>query len=247
MKRSFLLALALLLAACAAPAASLSSYTLPNPVEVTFSALLPANTPPGETIYLVLLDEVTGLDLNTEPVQMHSIGEQSVSIKLSVPAGSLLKYRYMRQTGNGSFGEVSSGGLGIDYRAFYVDGPGHIAHDMISAWSDLPLSEDTGEITGTLTGPDGAPLANMVVVAAGLQTRTDADGSFVLPGLPQGLHNVLAYSPSGRQRTFQQGALVAAKNETPVNVQIAASEYATVTFWLTPPADHTADAGVLDR
>ncbi len=244
MKRLFCVSLALLLSACSAQTPQLSSYELPRSVDVTFSALLPQDTPAGEQIFLVLLDDVTGLALNTQPIAMHSTGEQSVGLKISVPQGSLLKYRYMRQGTAGSVSEAAADGAEIQFRAFYVDGPGHVAHDMVAAWTDTHVEQETGQVSGQLTAADGSPLANMVVVAVGLQTRTDAEGRFVLPGLLQGLHNVLAYAPNGDQHTFQQGALVAANNDTPANIELRPSGTATVTFWLTPPADHTAGTPV---
>ncbi|MCW5878032.1 MAG: carboxypeptidase regulatory-like domain-containing protein [Anaerolineales bacterium] len=244
MKRLLCFLVALALSACSGQTTQLSSYELPRSVDVTFSALLPQDTPAGEQIFLVLLDDVTGLALNTQPIAMHSTGEQSVSLKISIPQGSLLKYRYMRQGVAGSANEAAANGTAIEFRAFYVDGPGHVAHDMVAAWTDMHMQQETGQVSGQLTGADGSPLADMVVVAAGLQTRTDPEGQFVLPGLLQGLHNVLAYSPNGSQRTFQQGALVAAHSDTPATIEVQPSSLASVTFWLTPPADHTAGTPV---
>ncbi|MCW5876077.1 MAG: carboxypeptidase regulatory-like domain-containing protein [Anaerolineales bacterium] len=241
MKRFLALVAAILLVGCSGQApASLTDYQLPRSVEVTFSALLPANTPAGEQVFFVLLDEVTGLDLNTHPLVMQASGEQSVSLSLSLPQGSLLKYRYMRQGPAGSAVEVSAEGQPIEFRTYYVDGPGHIAHDLIAAWSDLPLQQETGQVSGSLHDADGNPLASLAVAAAGLQTRSDDAGRFVIPGLPQGLHNVLIYAPDGSIHTFQQGALVAANNDTPANIRLTPSGTAAVTFWLTPPAEHTA-------
>ncbi|MEX1248466.1 MAG: hypothetical protein WEA61_08280 [Anaerolineales bacterium] len=232
--------------ACAGTAQpEFTSVQLPPNVDVIFSALLPENTPSGETIIFTILDEVTGLEFNQRHEAMQVSGQHSVSVTISVPAGTLLKYRYARQTASDNAGETSINGESISYRAYLVDGPGHIAHDVVAAWADAPATTESGQISGTVTdATSGRPVADLIAVAAGEQSRTDLDGRFVIAGLPQGLHNVLVYSPSGHYGTFQQGALVAANNETPANISLTASPTAKVTFWMTPPEEHTANTPV---
>ncbi|MCL5428464.1 MAG: hypothetical protein M1347_01505 [Chloroflexi bacterium] len=248
MKKAIVLGMiAVFLASCSnlVQATEITSYQLPASVEITFNALLPANSPVGEAILFTILDEVTGLEFNPQRMEMQSSGENSASITISVPAGTLLKYRYTRVSAAGNVDEVGANGEGIVYRAYLVDGPGHVAHDMVAAWADLPLAIETGRVSGTVSDAgSGLPLADFVVIAAGQQTRTDAEGRFLIPGLPQGLHNILIYSPSGSHLPFQQGALVAANSETPAAIPLTPNLMASVTFWLTPPADHTANTPV---
>jgi hypothetical protein len=214
-------------------------------VDVTFSALLPENHPSGEKVLFTLLDDITGLDFNPQRSEMHDSGENSVSITISVPTGTLVKYRYTRVSAGGNVDEIGANGEGIAYRVYLVDGPGHVAHDMVAGWPDLPLSLETGQISGTIAeSGTGKPLANFVVVAAGQQARTDADGHFFIPGLPQGLHNIVVLSPTGSYLPFQQGALVAANSETPANITLSPSQTANVTFLVTPPADHPSGAPI---
>lgn len=239
--------LALILAGCSAVGqpANPSSHQLPASVEVTFNALLPENHPAGDALLFTLLDEVTGLDFNPQQMAMQGSGENSASITLSVPAGTLLKYRYTRIGAAGNIPEVDAHGETIAYRAFWVDGAGHVAHDMVAAWADLPLTLETGQISGTVADAvTGGPLADIQVIAAGRQTRTDGSGQFLIPGLPQGLHNLVAISPSGSHLPFQQGALVAANNETPAAISLTPNLTANVTFWFTPPAEHTTSTPV---
>lgn len=224
---------------------STSSVQLPESVDVTFNALLPENHPSGETVLFTLLDEVTGLDFNPQRSEMHDSGENSVSISISVPAGTLVKYRYTRVSAGGNVDEIGANGEGIAYRVYLVDGPGHVAHDMVAAWPDLPVSVETGQVAGTITeSGSGTPLANLIVVAAGQQTRTDTDGHFFIPGLPQGLHNIVVLSPSGSHQPFQQGALVAANNETPANISLNPSQTINVTFLVKPPSENPSGAPI---
>ncbi len=242
--------LAFFLASCAgAEQPELTSFELPANVEVIFNALLPESSPPGEVpgqvVQFTLLDEVTGFEINKQFLDPTASGDLSVSITLSVPPGTLLKYRYTRQSASGPVDEVSSNGQAISYRAYLVDGPGHVAYDMVAAWADLPSEQATGQVSGTVTeAGSNLPIANAVVVAAGLQTHTDDEGRFLIAGLPQGLHNILVYSPAGDYLPFQQGALVAAASETPAHIQLTRAQTARVTFLMIPPEEHTSSTPV---
>ncbi|HEY4717423.1 MAG TPA: hypothetical protein VIH14_00250 [Anaerolineales bacterium] len=245
-KFASVLLLSTFLAGCSgAQGAEITSFELPASVEVTFNALLPESTLPGDVVYFTLLDEVTGLEFNRQDLPLTPSGEHSASMTLSVPPGSLVKYRYTRQTTAGSVDEVSASGSAISYRAYLVDGPGHVAYDMVAAWADLPLEQATGQVSGIVTEVNsGQPIPGLNVVGAGLLTQTDREGRFLLAGLPQGLHNILVYSPSGSHLPFQQGALVAAGSETPANIQLSPTLNAAITFWLTPPKEHTSSTPV---
>ena len=245
-KFASVLLLSTFLAGCSgAQGAEITSFELPASVEVTFNALLPESTLPGDVVYFTLLDEVTGLEFNRQDLPLTPSSEHSASITLSVPPGSLVKYRYTRQTTAGSVDEVSASGSAISYRTYIVDGPGHVAYDMVAAWADLPLEQATGQVSGIVTEVNsGQPIPGLNVVGAGLLTQTDREGRFLLAGLPQGLHNILVYSPSGSHLPFQQGALVAAGSETPANIQLSPTLNAAITFWLTPPKEHTSSTPV---
>lgn len=236
-----LLLLSILLLGCApAEQPSLTSFELPDDVEVTFNALLPAGSP-GEPVQFAILDEVTGLDFNAQYQVMNSSGEGSVSITISVPAGTLVKYRYVRQSSAGNVVEVTSNGEPVAYRTYLVDGPGHLSHDVVVGWSDLAPSAETGQVSGVVTdAASGQPVAGATVVAAGIRTFTDEAGTFVMAGLPQGLHNIVVFTATGAYLPFQQGALVAANSDTPANIQLTPTQTIPVTFWVAPPEDHTA-------
>lgn len=229
------LLLAAALTACAGNAAqpTLTDYSLPAEVEIIFNVLVPANTPAGESVSLNLVDELTGLSFNTHQYAMQASGQNSYSVAISVPQGTLLNYRYSRQGAAGPVTEASALGEPIAYRAFLVDGPGHVAHDLVPAWADLPVETPTGQVNGVVTAAgSGEPLANLRVNASGIRAITDEAGSFRIAGLPQGLHNMVISAPDGSYLSFQQGALVAAGAETPAAIQLTATGFATVTFTL---------------
>jgi hypothetical protein len=219
----------------------LTTYELPANVEVTFNVLLPETSPANEAAVLTILDDVTGLAFNPQHMAMDRSGDSSYSLTVSVPIGTLLKYRYARQSGTGTIDEIDAGGQPIAFRAFLVDGPGHVAHDLIASWADLPTVRETGQVSGMVSeSGSGVPLANIVVTVAGKQARTDETGQFAVQGLPEGLQNIVVYAEDGTHLPFQQGALVAANSDTPANVQMLPNLVAEVFFIFAPPEDHTA-------
>jgi hypothetical protein len=228
------------LAACssATQEVKLTSYELPANVDVIFNALAPENGLAGEPVLFAILDDVTGLEYNPQLLSMQASGERSYAVTISVPAGTLLKYRYTRQSAAGNVDEISAAGQPITYREYLVDGPGHVANDLIAAWSDTPTQQPGGQISGLVTAAgSGQPLAGMVVSASGIQTNSDADGHFVIGGLPQGLHNIVVSAPDGSFLPFQQGALIAAGSETQANIQLSGTALAAITFHVQPASD----------
>jgi hypothetical protein len=241
MKRLLLGSIVIWLAACGSGQPDLTTYELPANVEVTFNVLLPETSPDNEAAVFTMLDDVTGLAFNPQHMAMDRSGDSSYSITVSVPTGTLVKYRYARQSGAGMIDEIDASGQPIGFRAFLVDGPGHVAHDLIASWADLPTVRETGQVSGTVSeSGSGAPLANIVVTVAGKQARTDDSGHFAIQGLPEGLQNIVVYAEDGTHLPFQQGALVAANSDTPANVQMLPNLMAEVFFIFAPPEDHTA-------
>ena len=153
---------------------------------VTFQVDIPKGTPPGQPILLNILDEVTGLALNTTRKEMTKIGDSTYSITLPFPVGAIIKYRYARQD-TFTAEEHTTDQRPVRYRLYQVDGPG-IVHDVVSTWSDGSYTGVTGRIMGRVTNADeGTPIPNLLVAAGGAQTVTASSGDFLLEGLPPGL------------------------------------------------------------
>jgi len=244
----FVVWLAALLVSCggANSQSELSSIQLPASIEITLNALVPESTPAGEGLLLTVFDEVTGLDYNPQHYEMLSNGEHSYVLTLTVPAGTLLKYRYTRQSAAGNINETGATGQPIPYRLYLVDGPGHVAYDLVAAWADLPGAQETGQVSGTVRNAgNGQALPNVQVVASGQSATTDEQGHFAIAGLAQGLHNLVIYAPDGSYLPFQQGALVAAQGETFADIELTPNLMASVTFLLTPPEDSIAGMPIM--
>ena len=206
-----------------------------NPLStVTFQVDVPLDTPPGQTVLLSLLDEVTGLALNISRREMQQIDDFTYSITLPFPVGANIKYRYSRQ-GDSIFEEHTTDQRPVRYRIYRVDGPGTVK-DIVSSWSDATYVGSTGRIMGKVTNQeDGSPIPNLLVTAGGAQSVTSSTGDYLLEGLHPGLHNLVLYAFDGGYKTYQQGAIVAEKSTTPADIQLIPAPLMKLIFTATVP------------
>lgn len=207
--------------------------------EVTFEAQLPAKLADGQNLFIEILDEVTGLALNPARARMDSTDGQYYGVKIPIPVGSVVKYRYFRD--NDPIGvEYTTDNRPVRYRLFVVDGPGTV-RDVIAGWRSQPATAVYGRIQGQVANKgNNAPVINALVSAGGVQTLTSSDGSYVLEGLTPGTHNLVIYSLDGAFRPFQQGAVVAPESTTPALIMMDAANMVNVTFIASPPKDSSS-------
>jgi hypothetical protein len=221
---------------------------LPTPTqqpmaEVFFAATIPVPLRPGETLVLSVIDDVTGLALNTTNHTMQSGDSLHYYIALPLVVNSILKYRYFRQ-GNTQIMEDTSFDSLVRYRLYYVGGPGEVM-DSITGWSDSDFSGTTGRITGrVINSEDGNGLPDIQVSAGGNLTMTDSNGEFVLEGLVEGVHNLVTYSLDGRFSPFQQGAQISAGKRTPVSISMTPAPMVNVVFNVIVPENTVPTAPI---
>ena len=200
---------------------------------ITFVATLQSDMPAGD-ITLEVLDEVTGLALNPQRIPLEDLGSGKYQAVINFPIGTVVKYRYLRGS-SPYYVEYTATGEQVRYRMVNVTAPQEV-DDIISGWTDYRYSGPTGRISGQVYNPEtNTPYPNALVLAGGMQTLTASDGSFLLEGLPPGVHNLVVYSLDGTFATFQQGAMVAQNATTPAEVKTLPSHYVNVTFNVTPP------------
>ncbi len=204
--------------------------------EVVFNVTPPADTTSKSDLALVVVDEVTGLDYNTVTHEMKHQKDGHWEVHLAIPVGSVIHYRYTRQSPSLA-DEADTTGKPIEYRLAKIDGPTQI-DDVIATWTDSAYQGPVGRIIGQLTDrDDGSPLGEMIVVVAGVRTFSDGEGNFRLEGVQPGLHQLVVLSPSGAYQTVQQGTLIAADSTTPVALQLSAAQRVQVTFEISVPDD----------
>lgn len=203
---------------------------------MTFSVSLPSPLQAGETLFLSIVDEVTGLALNPVNHPMQGMDSLHYTANIPLPLDSVVKYRYVRQ-GALPFPEDDSGDRHVRYRMVLVTGPG-VVEDVVTSWTDGLFTGSYGRLTGrVLQSGSGAPIPDILIAAGGQQTLTDSLGQFNIEGLPPGTHNLVAYALDGGYQTFQQGARVEAGKSTPVNFSLDPARLVEVVFVVTAPAN----------
>ena len=100
--------------------------------EVTFNVSIAQPLPAGDSIYLNLLDEVTGLSFNLHKYIMQADNAQSYSVTLPFTIGKVIKYRYSRE-GAAIVNQHLYNNRPVRYGLYDVEGPGD------SAGRDQPL------------------------------------------------------------------------------------------------------------
>ena len=202
-------------------------------VEVVFSVSVPLETPSDSGIYLDILDEVTGLALNTHRYPMEYAGDGKFELTANFTIGSIIKYRYALENSPISL-EKNSSGESIRYRVYYVESPA-LVEDRITGWDAKLFEGETGRIQGYISDTANNPLPDILISAGGKQSITAADGSFLIEGLLPGTHNFTAVSLNGVYEPFQQGALIAEDSTTPAIIQLKGKRTVDITFVISLP------------
>lgn len=237
----FLTLFSFLLPACSGFTSPPSTENTPQkqiePVQLamlTFRVELPTPVSAGEKITLVVLDEVTGLAFNQKKYPLQAEDNRHFVGIYPFPLNSILKYRYIRE-GVYTVQEHTPDGRAVRYRMYYVTEPG-IIQDSISRWTDTSYELPSGRITGVVTDSQtNEPLSDILVSACGMQVNTLADGSFLMEDIPEGIHEIVAYSKDGTYKPYQQQAVVAADMETPTRLALSASHLVNILFTVIVP------------
>ena len=204
--------------------------------EVKFNVQLPEPLQPGEVLAISVLDEVTGLNLNSNDYQMEQVDSITYSATFPIPDQSVIKYRYVRR-GSSRIAEDTNADASIRYRMIYVNGNTEIV-DTVNSWTDKPVNTISGSISGAvLNAETNVPLAEIMVTAGGVQTLTDSAGRFTLNGLRGGTHNLVAYALDGMYQTFQQGAQVEGNKGTPVEIKMKPAQLVNIVFTVAVPSN----------
>lgn len=207
-----------------------------NPIDIVFQLELPEPISDTEIIILEIIDDVTGLPYNLQRYQLERLSDQTYQTMISIPSGSVIKYRYGKM-GEAFLPEVTPDGNPIAYRLYYA--PTHATvKDVLQAWQGELHASKTGVLTGRLLEQEtNLPIPDIVVSAGGRRTFTDANGKYLLEGLGPGVHNVVFFAMDGKYRTYQQGALIEVGMRTSADVKLVSLPLVTITFQVTPPND----------
>ncbi len=207
-----------------------------KPVNIQFILLFPEPNSQAENIVIELLDDVTGLPYNNRRYSLNELSEQTYGVTLSIPSGSVIKYRYGKLQ-DSFIPEVDPMGEPITYRLYYASGSDRVT-DILQGWQGETTVGNTGRITGIiLDDVTHQPIPDILISAGGQRTFTDSNGKFAMEGLTQGLHNVVFYAMDGKYRPYQQGAVIQSGMNTPADVKLTPMPLVNVSFHVTTPTD----------
>jgi len=210
---------------------------------VTFIVTVPDGTDSNWRVVLNLLDEVTGLALNSTVIEMEALGEGKWEARADLPRGRLVFYRYTLR-GEGETLEALPNGEAVDYRLIHVTGANTV-DDQISRWLTTTYTRPSGRVHGLVRDQaTGLAIPGLMVSVVGMRTWTDSAGAYKFDSVPTGKHMLVYFDPDGNYRVFQQEAIVADGAETPADVQLLPAPRVSVTLHVFLPADTPAGAPV---
>jgi len=207
-----------------------------EPVKLQFTLQIPHILSEGESIALEIIDDITGISQSCQTFELKEINEYEYTTNLSVPSGSVLKYRYIK-TGKVIAPEAQFNGNPVRYRLYSADNHNSIV-DILYAWQGETYNLGLGVLSGNVKDQESdSPIPDILVSAGGQLTFTDANGEFVIGGLPQGEHNVVFYAMDGKYASYQQGAQIASGLTTPASVKLRLQAPIKITFTVSPPEE----------
>jgi len=226
----------IVLSSCASAGSGSETKQKLDYAETVFQARLFQPLAEGETLYFELVDEITGIALNPTRYKMEAIGSAEFTVRMPLPVGSLVRYRYVRDSAQNVI-EKDAKGEKVLYRLYKVTGPGQV-NDVVASWDEQKYIAETGEISGFIYDVDTeAPLGEILVAVNGQQTYTSFNGFFIFENVPTGEFPIVAVHPDGLYEVFQQNAVVAGNSVTPATFGMKRSKQVKVTFEVHIPED----------
>jgi hypothetical protein len=210
---------------------------------VQFTARVPANTPPGTSVALVLVDEVTGNGLNDQKITMGVAGTNQWSVIVNLPLGALVKYKYIHE-GQATAPEAGPDSAEVRYRTLRVTQSARV-DDTVAGWTDaaMPAGGPLGSLTGVVRNfTTGLGVPGLIVSAGGQQTLTTWDGSYAFPALPHGTQRVTVFAPDGAWTTDEGATVINAPFGAFVDLGVNPARPVNVTFVVSIPPGADARA-----
>ena len=209
--------------------------------ETVFEAITPVPLGENDSVVLEIIDEVTGIALNPTRYGMQKKDDRSVYARIPITNGSIVKYRYVLQSGTDTIEKNALGGQ-VLYRTFYVNRPS-VVKDLIQSWSRDTGEPARGEISGYVYDQKtDLPIPDVIISINGNMTYSGADGFYKLSHLPVGEFLLTAIHPNGEFEPFQQGAVIAENALTPASFGMDQAEKVKVDFIVSVPENTPSEA-----
>ncbi len=220
---------------------------VPTPVAlatrvVPFTVHAPENTPPGETIY-VLVQPMVDWDW-LQHVPLTKAVDNVWTGEVSLPEGTLVRYVYDRwdeivwgqpfKETREAHGET----VKIESRYLLMAPDLTRVEDTIETWNDHRSAATTGTITGTVTNTaTGEPLVDTNVSVGGIHTATDYLGRFTVANVAAGPQRVTVHRTLGDHHATWANVDISEGQTATVELGMEPATPVSVTFDVTLPED----------
>jgi len=209
--------------------------------ETVFEVTLPEKLKGGETVFLEILDEVTGIALNPTRYEMQPKDDSILFVRIPITNGSFVNYRYIKRSDVDVIEYLPEGNQ-VYYRSYMVDRPA-LVKDIVSSWTNEDTVFPTGEISGFVyDAKTDLPLPEIFISVNGIITTTSSDGYYQVRSIPIGEYNLVAFHPDGLYQTFQQGAVIAENAVTPASFGMDLAKMVKITFNVEVPENTVRNA-----
>ncbi len=219
-----------------------TSTPLPQAL-VRFEVEIPSDSPSGTGVELIVLDEVSGLMLNSKRYTMYAKDATHYQIELPLVVGSVVKYRYVL-SGNSHAVEHNMLNQAVRYRLVKVFGAGMIVHDIVARWKESRAKVNAGIIKGKIVDENGKPIEGIHVYCGGYSTTSDKHGEFQIDHLIPGKHLLVAYAQDESYETFQQEAVIVSEKTTVANFSMKRVPSVMMVFFVDVPSNTPQKAQV---
>lgn len=216
---------------------------------IRFRVQVPENTPPGDSVYLMV--HSVDIEFNTDHVELQPDGAGFYSGEVSVDEGGLLRYAYDRWDGEGCCEmrnitrEALFTGDPTGYRLLHVVPGQDLVEDVVPQWNDLQVEFDQVEVSGrVIDAESNEPLMDVEVTIGGIHVATGFDGKFTVPGIAPGQQRVVAYTVKGNYGTAQQEFEQGADRVDGLEIRLKRAEIMRVEFLAHLPPKTPADSGI---
>ena len=218
---------------------------------ITFTVHVPANTPPGEQVYLLLKPMIDWWWAEKDHIPLTDNGDGTWSATASVPVGGFVQYVYDRwdeQQWGEPFKETREGAgraEAIESRFLLVTEGLERVDDIVETWQDHPADALAGSITGIVVdGSTGKPVFDAEVTAGGMHTATVYGGRFELPRIAAGPQRVTVWHADGEYQASSAIFDVLDDAVTDVRVALEPAKTVRVTFDVALPSDTPPEAEI---
>ncbi len=208
-------------------------------VEIEFQATLPGSSCQIKTVAVAIIDDLQGSQSPVQILPMSILESGKYDLKIEVPQGSNIHYRYVINTG---FAEWNAHRESILFRNFTAMDHS-IVQDTIAGWSECQPEAETGNLTGIIQSM-GVPVYGAWVQVAGIWEVTHSDGSFAISDIPAGIQTLSVSYPTGKYRSTSHLVDIQSGSTTPTTFNLDPAKEVEITWIVSLPDEIPSNSAI---